>query len=81
MTNYLLVNLSIADLLITWLCIPLQVNKSKLGFCNKSNSQMTVTAMQWFPYGRSLCYLLRSWLVGQTKLGAASDCLTGTSYT
>ena len=26
-TNYLLVNLSIADLLITWLCVPLQANK------------------------------------------------------
>ena len=26
-TNYLLVNLSIADLLITWLCVPLQATK------------------------------------------------------
>ena len=29
-TNYLLVNLSVADLLITWLCIPMQVIKKSV---------------------------------------------------
>ena len=31
-TNYLLVNLSVADLLITWLCIPMQVIKKSKSF-------------------------------------------------
>jgi len=42
-TNYLLVNLSIADLLITWLCVPLQ---------------MTVLSLRWFPFGRAMCHII-----------------------
>lgn len=42
-TNYLLVNLSLADLMIAWICIPLQ---------------MTILSLQWFPFGSSVCYII-----------------------
>ena len=73
-TNYLLVNLSVADLLITWLCIPMQVIKTHNQFFFSNWSlfltfsltvfmmflKMTVLSLGWFPFGKAVCHIVRS---------------------